>query len=158
MDWENETYQKQLEAEIQREFDQLPQLHAPASLARRVAAAIEQASLLPWYRKPWELWPTPLRIGTLVFLLGCFGGLCFASWQLTRVAGFSAALQEVGEVFSGATALWNAVTALVTTLLLVIKHLGTGFLIGIGLIIAAGYAACLSVGTLFYRMAFAQRT
>lgn len=158
MDWKDEEYQRQLEAEIDRELRSLPELRAPLTLERRVRAALQDRVALPWYKQSWEMWPKPLRVGTLAFLLGCFAMVCLASWQLTRAAGFSNAMQEVGETFSGVTALWNAFTAVVYAILLVIKHLGTPVIVALCIFAAAGYAACLGLGTMFYRMAFARRS
>lgn len=157
MDWDSDKYQQQLEAEIQRELEGLPELKAPPTLSRRVMAAIAARAAMPWYKLPWEYWPTPLRMTTLACLLAAFGGLCFASWQLTQAAGFTAAMQEVSQAFSGAVTIWNALTTIVSALALVIKHLNTLWLVAIGLTCAAGYAGCVGLGTMFYRMAFAAR-
>jgi len=157
MDWDNDKYQQQLEEELQRELQGLPELKAPQTLSRRIMGAIAARAALPWYKLPWEYWPTPLRVATLACLLTAFGGVCFASWQLTRAAGFSTAMQEVSQVFSGVVALWNALTAIVSALVVVLKHLNTAWLVAIGLSCALGYAACVGLGTMFYRIAFAAR-
>jgi predicted lysophospholipase L1 biosynthesis ABC-type transport system permease subunit len=154
MDWDD---QQRLEVEIDRELKRLPELVAPQKLAHRVMAAIAQRRALPWYRQPWQVWPAPLRIGALVFLLGSFGGLCFASWELTRAAGFTAAMQEVGQLFSWVTAIWSALNALALAAVLIVKHLGTGFMAAIAAAMAFGYAICLGLGTAVVRLALAQR-
>jgi len=93
----NSDYHKMLESEIDRELKALPELEAPASLSRRVLDSILQRHALPWYQQSWQHWPMPLRWAAISFLSLLFGALCVASWQLTRAAGISAALQEVGE-------------------------------------------------------------
>ena len=154
----NLDYERQLELEIDRTLKGLPELEAPRTLSARVAAAIAQRAAVPWYRQSWQVWPAGWRVAALVLLLGSFGGLCVASWQLTRAAGFSNAVQEVTQLFSGVSAIWNALNALAGALLLVLKHLGTGFLIAICLAAGLGYAMCLGLGTAFVRLAFAQRS
>lgn len=153
----NSPYDRELELEIDRELNQLPELKAPATLSRRVLRAIEQQHALRWYNQPWQNWPAPLRATALGLLSVCFGGLCVASWQLTRAAGMTAAMQEVGGLFSGLATVWNIITVLLGAIVLVIKSLGTGFMIGCALIAALGYALCLGLGTAYVRLAFARR-
>src|SRR5579863_5367029 len=125
----NSDYDRELELEIDRELKQLPQWKAPATLSRRVMLAIEQRRALRWYNQPWQNWPVALRVGALALLSIMFGGLCVASWQLTRAAGMSAAMQEIGGLFSGLSMVWNIINVLLGAIVLVAKHLGTGFII-----------------------------
>jgi len=153
----NSEYEKRLEAQIDQALKTLPELAAPGSLLPRVRQSIASRRTLPWYQQPWQMWPTPLRTVTLVFLLTCCGTLCAACWQLTRAAGFSAATQELAQTFSGISALWNAVNVVLGALVLVAKHFGTAFMVGCGLALAFGYAVCLGLGTACVRLAFARR-
>src|SRR5690349_15339410 len=125
----NSDYHKKLELEIDRELKALPELVAPASLSRRVLDSILKQQALPWYQQSWLHWPMPLRWLAISFLSLLFGALCLASWQLTRAAGISAALQELGELFSGLNTLWNLIGVLLGAVVVVAKHLGTGFII-----------------------------
>ena len=150
-------YERQLEREIDRELKGLCDLEAPATLARRVMLAIEQRRALRWYTQPWQDWPLALRVAALAVLSIMFGGLCVASWQLTRAAGVSVALQEVGGLFSGLARIWNLVNVLFGAAVLVVKHLGTGFMIGCAFIGGIGYALCVGLGTACVRLAFARR-
>src|SRR2546421_10240202 len=125
----NSEYDRKLELEIDRQLKALPDLQAPATLSCRVMAAIQRRRALSWYQQPWQNWPMPLRVGALAFLSIMFGGLCIASWQLTRAAGVSAALQEIGVLLSGLSTIWNIINVLLGAILLVAKHLGTGFII-----------------------------
>lgn len=153
----NSEHERELELEISRELNQLPDLEAPVTLFRRVLLEIERRQALRWYTQPWQNWPMPLRVATLVFLSVMFGGLCFASWRLTRAAGVSAAMQEVGGLFSGLSAIWNIINVLGGAIVIVVKHLGTGFMIGCAVIAGLGYALCLGLGTAWVRLAFARR-
>ena len=153
----NSDYEKRLEAEIDRALRALPDLQAPASLLVRVRSAIAQRAAVPWYRQSWQMWPVVWRVAAMTVLLASFGGLCFASWQLTRAAGFSLAMQEVGHLFSGVTAIWTAMNAVAGTGLVVIKHLSTGLLIATCAAVVFGYAICVGLGTAVVRLAFARR-
>ena len=99
----------------------------------------------------------PLRVTALVLLSVMFGGLCFACWRLTRAAGYAAAMQEVGGLFSGVTTVWNIINVLAGAFVLVVKSLGTGFMIGCAAIAALGYVLCVGLGTAWVRLAFARR-
>src|ERR1051326_3013940 len=125
----NPQYDKNLETRIDRVLKGLPELAAPSSLAPRVVAALAARRALPWYRQPWPRWPVALRVATLVFLLASCGGLCVAIYELTKAAGFTLAMQEVSQTFSAVASLWNTINALLSAIVLVIKHLGTGFIL-----------------------------
>ncbi len=153
----NSEYEKQLELEIDRALKGLPELEAPRGLMPRVMAAIERRAALPWYRQPWQEWPLALQTVSMLILLGSFGGLCVASWQLTRAAGFTLAMQEVGQLFSGIAVIWNILTVLVGAVVLVLKHLGTPVLAGCLVAVGLGYAICVGLGTLCVRLAFARK-
>ena len=153
----NDQYQKELEARIDSALKALPALEAPSTLSHRVMAALERRSAIPWYRQSWEAWPLALRVGSLALLLGMFGGLCFASWQLTRAAGTTAAFQEIGGLFSGVAVLWKAVLVLFQSALVVCKHFGTLFIVASFFVMAVSYASCVGLGTVIYRFAFARR-
>ena len=153
----NSEYERALELEIDRELKRLPELDAPATLAQRVMATIARRRALPWYHQPWQYWPLPLRVAAMAFLSITFGGVCIAAWQLTKAAGVSAALQEVGGLFSGLTTVWNIFNVLAGAIVLVAKHLGTGFIIACFAIAALGYALCLTLGTAWVRLASARK-
>lgn len=153
----NPQYDRQLEQEIDRELKELPELIAPATLSLRVLEAIHRRAACPWYRQPWQYWPVPLRFSALALLLALFGALSVATWQLTKAAGVSTALQEIAGLFSWMGTLWNVIAVLVNTVLLVAKHLGTVFMITCVAIMALGYAICLTLGSAWFRLASARR-
>jgi hypothetical protein len=154
----NSDYQKMLEHEIDRELKALPELEAPASLSRRVMDSILRRHALPWYQQSWQQWPMPLRWAAISFLSLLFGAVCVASWQLTRAAGISVALQEVGELFSGLNTLLNIINVLLSALVVVAKHLGTVFIIACFAIAGLGYIVCLTLGAAWVRLASAHRS
>lgn len=150
-------YEHDLALEIDRELKNLPDLKAPATLALRVMRAVSQRQALPWYHLPWQDWPVALRVAALVLLSSLFGGLCVASWQLSRAAGMSATMQEIGGLFSGVANCWNILNVLLGAIVVVAKHLGTGFIVTCALIVGLGYALCLGLGTACVRLAFARK-
>lgn len=48
-------------ARVHHLLHQLPPRPAPASLARRVRAALGPQPAFPWHRRPWSHWPAPAR-------------------------------------------------------------------------------------------------
>ena len=153
----NPEYEKNLESHLDRLLKELPELDAPQSLVPRVMTAIAAFKPLPWYRQPWLAWPLSLRVAAMVFLLALFGGLCTATFQLTRAAGFANAMQELGQTFSFLGSIWSVINVLLSAVILVVKHLGTGFIVGCCLTAALGYAVCIGLGTACVRLAYARK-
>ena len=153
----NPEYEKELEAAIDRELKGLPELPAPDTLASRVMEAIESRAKVAWYRQPWEMWPAPLRMGSLALLLALFGGLCFGGWRLAQGESFIGATHKLGQWLAGVSALGNTLSVLLGAVVLAVKQLGTGFLVAALMAVAVGYAVCLGLGTVCVRIAFARR-
>jgi hypothetical protein len=149
--------QKELEQMVGRALRRLPELRAPDTLLPRVMTAIQMRASLPWYRQPWQAWPAPLRGLSLTVMLGCFGGLCLAAWQLTQLEGVAALGREVGQLFAGVSAFLNVLSALLHSALLVAKKLGTGVIVGCLLLVVAAYTTCLGLGSVCVRLAMAKR-
>ena len=153
----NPNYEKQLEAGIDRTLKSLPELQAPETLSARVMAAVARRTRLPWYRQSWELWPAPLRYAALAVMLGSFGGLCFASWQLTRAAGMQLALQEVAQPFSGVIAVVNAFLSVLNGLVVAVKRIHPAILLGCTAAFGFAWALFLGLGTACVKLALAGR-
>ena len=149
--------EKQLEAEVDRQLKALPELMAPGTLILRVMRAIEMRLNLPWYRQAWQRWPIGLRIVSFAVLLTLFGALCFASWKVTHLESFAIAMHQAGGWFAGFGALWHALVAFLNALVLAVKHLGTAFVIACFAALALGYALCVSLGTVYFRVGMARR-
>ncbi len=153
----NSEYEKQLEAEVNRNLRGLPVLHAPRTLIPRVLTAIRNPVSLPWYRQSWPMWPAAMRVASLIILIGLFGALCFAGWKAPQGAEFVAAMHRVGDWCSSAGAVWSALNSLAGALVLVAKHLGTGFLIACFVALGLGYGVSVGMVTVYVRLAFARR-
>ena len=153
----NLDYEKGLEREIDRELKSLPELTAPHSLFLRVMAAIEKRLALPWYRQSWQGWPVALRAVSLVILLALFGGLCFGTWELLHTETFATVMHRPMSWLSGLTATWHAISIVLDGLILAVKQLGTGVIIGCLAALALGYAMCVWLGTVYLRVALYRR-
>jgi hypothetical protein len=151
----NSDYDTRLEAEISRELKDLPPLRAPDSLVPRVLAALERRSVAPSYRRSWQMWPASLQWASLLVLLILFGGLCFAGWKLSQMEAVTVSMQRVGNWFSGFSAIGGTLSVLWSSAVLILKHLGAGFMIACLTALGLGYAVCLGLGTIYVRIALA---
>ena len=148
---------RQLEREISRELKALPELTAPASVANRVLAAIELRLNVPWYRRSWVTWPLALRIASLAAMLALFGGLCLAGWEVSRTERIMSAMHRAGQWLSGLNTIGSVMNILAGSAALVVKKLGTAFIVACLVAAGLGYAIFLGLGTVYFRLAFAKR-
>ena len=153
----NPDYEQRLEAEIARELRGLPDLKAPESLIPRVLRAIEQSAVLPWYRQAWPMWPTGWRVASLGSLLAVFVGLCAAGWWFSHASPLAFPTRDVLGWWSDFAVAWDTLRVLAESGVLIAKNLGTGFIIACLIVAGFSYSACIGLGTLFYRYAFARR-
>lgn len=152
----NPEHEKQLEQQVDRVLKRLPELSAPATLMPRVMRAIAARQSLRWYQTSWEVWPMGLRVASMTVLVAAFAGLCVAAWQLTQAVGYIAATEEVRNVFSSFTVVWSTVQVLLGAVVVVFKHMGSGFMIGCLAAAGLAYAVCVAAGTAFFRLALAR--
>jgi hypothetical protein len=153
----NVDYEKRLETEIDRELKALPELSAPPTLAPRVLAAIGRRASLPGRAQSFQTWPITLQAAAVLFLVALFVGLCFAGWNLPQTPVFVAAMRHITHGVSLLGTVLNALAALAGAIALVVKNLGTGFLVALAVFLGLGYALCVSLGTVYVRLAFARR-
>jgi len=154
----NSNYERQLETEIDRELRGLPELKASAALTRRVMGEIARRATRPWYRQSWQHWPWPAQLAALVGSLALVAALCYGTWYLPHTAVFAALAQRVTGVTAEFGVLWNFLNVLLNAAVAVVKHLGLGFVIACAVAAAVGYAVCVSVGTVYVRLAVARRS
>jgi len=148
---------RQLEREISRELKALPELTAPVSVASRVRAAIELRLNVPWYRRSWVTWPLALRMASLAAMLALFGGLCLAGWEVSQTETIMSATQRAGQWISGLNTVGSVLNILADSVTLVVKKLGTIFIVTCLVATGLGYAIFLGLGTVYFRLAFAKR-
>ena len=145
-------YEKQLEAEIHRELQGLPELPAPPTLASRVMAAIEHRAQVPWYRRSWQAWPVPLQAAGMAVLLVFFGALCFVGWRLPQLESVSAISRALGAACSSLAVVWRGLNLLVAVLASTVLRLGPGLLVAWLAAAVLAYAACVAFGTWYVRL------
>lgn len=150
-------FENQLAAKIQQELNALGELSAPPALAGRVLRAIACRTAAPWYRCAWQAWPVALQGVSLVALLALFGGICYGAVALSHAAQLSPVGQQAGEWFAWFGVLWKTAAVLFDALVTALRQLGTGLLIGCGLVLFAAYATCVGLGTACVRLALARR-
>ena len=153
----NSDYEKRLEEAIERELKSLPELPAPVTLITRVMSSLESAASLAWYRRSWLMWPLALRAVSMVALMAMFGVICFASWKLTQAESFLSFIHQINTWFTSANTLWSTLNSVLGVGLLLLKKLGTGFIVAGLLAVAMGYAMCIGLGTVYVRLAFGRR-
>ena len=153
----NSNDDQQLESAVRRELKALPELPAPAALINRVMAAIELRQNAPWYRRSWTTWPVTLQVAAFATLLVVFGGLCLAGWELSHAQTLAQAQHQIGQRLSGFSALGNLLTSLASSVVLVGKKLGTPFWVACLFVAGMSYAVFLSLGTVYFRLAFGKR-
>lgn len=153
----NSDYEKQLAASVQRELNTLGELSAPGGLAARIMGSILQRAAAPWYRRAWQTWPRPQRIVALAVMLTLFAGLCVGSWQFGQSDLLADTLGLIGERLSVLNVLWGAMSALGNAMTLAIQSIHPLVMIGGAVVMLACYAACMGLGTVCVRLAWARR-
>jgi hypothetical protein len=148
---------RHLELEISRELKALPELTAPATVANRVLAALKLRLNVPWYRRSWVTWPLALRMASLAAMLALFGGLCLAGWEISRTETIVSATHRAGQWFSGLNTIGSVLNILAGSAALVVKKLGTTFIVACLVAACLGYAIFLGLGTVYFRLAFTKR-
>ena len=152
----NTELDKRLEAEIGRELSGLPELAAPDDLASRVMGAIQRRATLPWHRRSWQTWPAVLQAASLFILAAMFAALCFGAWKLGQTETVTTASLQAGEWIAGVNAIGKTLLVLLNAVVVVVKNLGTWFIVLCLVMWALGYAACVGLGTMLVRFAFAR--
>lgn len=153
----NANHDSELETRMDRELKSLPLLSAPTTLAPRVLAAIGSRTAAPWYRRAWPTWPLALQAVSMAVLLAAFAAICVASWQVVQTPVVVSAASEAAGWISSLSAIWKAAGALVDAVILAFKSLGVWVFAGCLAALLFGYATCVGLGTVYFRLAFARR-
>jgi hypothetical protein len=153
----NMDYDKQLEKEIDRQLRDLPELTAPTGLIGRVMREIAARAQLPWYRQTWQSWPLALQALSLLLFLAMFAGLSFGGWKLTQTTGATEARMFFNGVISELNSIWSTLSVLLGALVLSVKKLGTGFMIGCLAAVGLAYASCIGLSAAYFRLAITGR-
>jgi hypothetical protein len=149
----NPDLEKQLEAEISRALQGLPDLSAPPGLVARTMKALEAPA--PWHDRSWTTWPLTAQIVIFVFALATVAAGCVA-WRAVEPGLLAAASHHLAPVVTGLESFWNALSALAGAVALAVEHLGKGFMLGCLVAAAGACALCAGLGTMFVRLALAR--
>ena len=150
-------YEQKLEAAVRRELNTLGELPAPSGLEARILRAVEQRATAPWYRRAWPTWSQPLQVASAIALLLAFTALCFGAWHFTQTSAFAAVSEKLSGAFGCFGLFQRTLGLLVDSVGLAVGRLGPGVLAGVALALAAAYAVCAGLGTVYVRLAFARR-
>ena len=153
----NTNHEDQLAARIDRELKSLSLVSAPPTLSPRIMARLAGQAEVTWYRRAWPTWPMALRAASFILLLAFFGGLCFAGWQVSHAPSVTATTEKVSGVFALVTLAANTLNVLANAAALVMRHLGTGFIVAAAAVVLLGYTVCMAIGSFYLRYAFARR-
>jgi len=149
----NPELEKELEREINRALQDLPDLAAPPGLLARTMTAAERPVL--WYALSWAEWTLPMRIAFLVFTLMAVAALFFG-WRAVEPGLLAAASRHLAPMAGGLTSVWKFLSALAGALALAVEHLGKGFMLACLVVAAGSWALCAGLGTMFVRFASAR--
>ncbi len=150
----NDVNEQRLADRVHRELRHLPDRRAPATLAPRVMAAIAARQRAPWWQQAWTDWPQGLRLAFLTFSLGLAGALIAAGWQLPQLNELTAGINHASaDVFANLKPYLAMVLGLGEAVWAILKSAPPHVLWLGAAIIGLGYATCVGLGTLGYRVA-----
>ncbi len=147
--------EKQLEELIHRELRKLPELRAPDTLIPRVRAALANKVCQPWWQRPLLTWPLALRLAFIALLLGSLGAAGFYGAEISY--GWDFVVQKITQPFASFAPLWERLASLTNAVLVLFRALNSHFLIYAAILLGVMYLACVGIGTLCFRVAFAKR-
>jgi hypothetical protein len=149
----NVEMERELETEIGRALQGLPDLAAPPGLLARTMQALEKPAA--GQMRPWSAWRLSARIAfiTVALAMVAAGVMALRAVEPGVLANLSHRLAPAASALEHS---WSVLSALEGALALAVAHLGKGFMLA-GLVAAAGaWAACAGVGTIVVRLALAR--
>ncbi len=145
--------EKELELDISRLLQGLPDLAAPPGLLTRTMTALE----LPAHGRGWSWtkWPSSVRIAFLGGGLAAVAAI-IVGWGAAEPGLASAASHYTAPLAVTLSCSWKALSALAGAGLLAVEHLGKGFLLACLVAGAGAWALCAGLGTVLFRLAWAK--
>jgi hypothetical protein len=145
----NPEMEKELELEIDRVLQGLPDLAAPPGLLTRTMCALEQPT--PWRLRPWSTWPLSVRIAFFVLVLAA-AAAALGEWRLVEPALRAVASRRLAAAATDVKSFWNVLGALAGSVVLAVEHLGKGFMFACLAAAAGACAVCAGLGTILVRL------
>ncbi len=149
---------KQLEAEVDRLLKSLPPLRAPETLIPRVLAVVSAEARVPWYRRTWQTWPVAIRLGSLALALAFGAGLYVGIGEVVHALRGTYVAAQFNNLLGALSGIHQAVRALAGAGALVIERVDTPWVVACGLLALLSYIACVGLGTIFARLAWARNS
>ncbi len=147
----NPELEQELEKEISRAMQGLPNLAAPPGFLARTMTALDRP--VPWYARSWAEWPLPVKIGFLVFALVAVAAL-FLGWRAAEPSLLATATRHLAPLAGGVTSIWKLLSALAGALTLAAEQQGKGFMLACLATATVAWVFCAGLGTMFARFAF----
>jgi hypothetical protein len=141
-----------LERDVQRLLQDLPDFAAPPTLATRTMAALDRPSRRRRRIQPWTHWPLPAQIAFFAMAIAIIGG---AAWTLGMFGpGIVATLkQHFSPVTTGFVCFWNSLRALANAAALTVESMGRGFILICCAAIVVAWVSCIGFGAAVVRYA-----
>src|SRR5580700_1438327 len=148
----NPQMENELDTEIGRALQGLPDLAAPPGFAARTMSALEQ----PASRRvqPWTQWPVSGRIASLVLALAV-ATTNFLGLRVVEPGLLTEASHRLAPLASHLASFWNVLGALTGALALAAQQMGKLFMLACFAAAAGACAVCAGCGTIFNRLALA---
>ncbi len=149
----NSDLDQELEQEISRELQGLPDLAAPPGLLTRTMKAVERPA--PWHKRSWNQWPVSVRTAFIVFALAAVLAAVLG-WRAVEPGVLAAASRRFAPAAAGVECLWNFLSAVAGAMALAVEYLGKGFMLACLAAVAVACATCAGLGAIFVRLALAR--
>ncbi len=144
-----------LEAAIDRELKQLPEIAAPDKLIARVMAKVGTPA--PKRSREYSEPLGALRPFHFAAIAVLFGVLCLGLWYFLSTPFFLSAVGQLRQSFSAVAVVWNTIPVIAGAVVMAIRKINPG-LIALGLmLISLAYATCIGVGSAMVRAVVVRR-
>jgi hypothetical protein len=146
-----------LNAAVDRELKQLPELRAPETLIARVMSKIEQRELAAARNGSWLFWPLRWRIVSLSAFAMLFCAACFGMHWFLNAPFKISLVQQIDQNASSLGFVWNTLSVLADAVELALRRLDARFLMLSAALIGTAYFVCIGLGTMMVQTAIARR-
>jgi hypothetical protein len=142
---------EKLEAAIHRTLRSIPDRKAPAGLEGRILLELNRRAALPWWRKSFAYWPTPVRVGFFVGSAVAAAIVVVAVVQLGISTGAQQIASGFAERFAWVTMARELTASIGSKVVLVLGAIPPLWLYGAIGAVALCYATLAALGAAAYR-------